>query len=156
MRRGRQGVTLIEMMIVVGILALGAAIAFPAVNSGIEGLRLNAATNGTVEFLNSALNRAERRQEIVEVTVSRSANALTLRTTDPKFIRTMPMPEGVRIVQIHPGRIGEEETQRTYVLYPGGTVPRLGIEIANRKGVHRIVRVDPITGVPQVEAVEQQ
>jgi prepilin-type N-terminal cleavage/methylation domain-containing protein len=149
-----RGVTLIEMLIVVGILALAAAIAFPAVNSGIEGLRLNAATNGTVEFLNSALNRAERRQEIVEVTISRADNSLTLRTMDPKFVRTMPMPEGVRIAQIHPERIGEEEATRSYVLYPGGTVPRVGIELANRKGVHRIVRVDPITGVPQVEAVE--
>ena len=40
-------------------------------------------------------------------------------------------------------------------LYPGGTVPGFGIQLINRKNVERIVRVDPITGVPRVERPEQ-
>jgi len=39
-------------------------------------------------------------------------------------------------------------------LLPGGTVPRIGIEIANRKGTRRLVRVDPMTGVPEVQPIE--
>jgi len=45
------------------------------------------------------------------------------------------------------------DATRRYLLLPGGAVPRLGIEIANRKGVRRIVRVNPMTGVPEVERV---
>jgi hypothetical protein len=44
-----------------------------------------------------------------------------------------------------------EETSRSFLLYPDGSVPRLGVELVNRRGVHRIVHVDPITGVPLVE-----
>jgi hypothetical protein len=33
-------------------------------------------------------------------------------------------------------------------------VPRIGIEIANRKGTRRMVRVNPMTGVPEVQPLE--
>jgi hypothetical protein len=35
-------------------------------------------------------------------------------------------------------------------------VPRFGVELANRKGARRIVRIDPITGIPQVERAAAQ
>ena len=38
-----------------------------------------------------------------------------------------------------------------FMLYPGGAPPRFGIPLINRRNVERIVRVDPITGVPRVE-----
>ena len=79
----RAGVTLIEMVVVVGIISLIVGIAFPAVTSGIDSLRLNAATNSVVSFVNSGLNRAERRQQVVEITISKSENALSMRSTEP-------------------------------------------------------------------------
>ena len=33
-------------------------------------------------------------------------------------------------------------------------VPRIGIEIANRKGARRMVRVNPMTGVPEVQPLD--
>ena len=50
----------------------------------------------------------------------------------------------------------ETDAPRRFLLYPGGAIPRFGVEIANRRGARRIVRVDPITGVPQVERVESR
>lgn len=141
-------------MVVIVIIAIAAAIAFPAVNSGIESLRIKSASDAIVSFLNAGLNRAERRQQLIEIAVSRSQNNIVMRSEDPNFIRTLPMPEGVTIARIHPEVMGgDEEAERRFVLYPGGTVPRIGVEIANHRGQRRIVRVDPITGVPQVETV---
>jgi hypothetical protein len=37
---------------------------------------------------------------------------------------------------------------------PGGVPPRIGVELRNSRGSRRIVRVDPITGVPQIEILE--
>lgn len=153
MRSCKKGVTLIEMLIVVTLVGLIAAISFPSVTAGLEALRLTSASDSIVSFLNSGLNRAERRQEAVEVTISKADNSLSLRSVDPAFLKKLEMPDGVKISRIlpeHPA-LGNDETSRMYLLYPGGTVPRFGIEITNTKGRKRVVRVDPITGVPQVE-----
>ena len=148
-----RGVTLVEMIAVVAIIGLIAAITFPAIGSGLESVRITAAANSVVSFLNAGLNRAERNQQPLEIVVSVADNNIAMHAPDPKpYSRTMQMPEGVTIVRIHPPMAnGAEEPARPFFLYPGGTVPRIGIELANRRGVRRIVRVDPITGVPRVE-----
>jgi hypothetical protein len=143
--------TLIEMIVVVGIISLIVGVSLPAVTSGIDTLRLNAATNSVVSFVNSGLNRAERRQQVVELTISKNENALMMRSTEPGFFRKLEMPEGVSITHILPELPENPDAPRIYMLYPGGTPPRFGVQLMNRKNVERIVRVDPITGVPRVE-----
>jgi hypothetical protein len=64
------------------------------------------------------------------------------------------MPDGVKIVAVWPKLLEEDNQPRRFLLLPGSTVPRLGVEIVNRKGARRIVRVNPITGVPDIERVE--
>jgi len=147
----RQGVTIVEMLIVVTIIGLIAGISFPAVTSGIDSLRLASASDSLVSFLNGAMNRAERRQDVVEIAVSIHDNAVTLATS--RLFRTLEMPSGVTIKAVWPKLPTNPDATRRYLLLPGGAVPRLGIEIANRKGVRRIVRVNPMTGVPEVERV---
>jgi prepilin-type N-terminal cleavage/methylation domain-containing protein len=153
-RSTQSGLTLIEMIVVVAIVGLVAAISFPSISSGIDSLRLTTASDSIVSFLDAGMNRAERRQQLVEVILSKAENAIWLRSVDPSFHRRLEMPDGVTITKIHPEIPGREETARSYMLYPGGTVPRFGVEIANRKGSHRIVRVDPITGVPEVQLLQ--
>jgi hypothetical protein len=36
---------------------------------------------------------------------------------------------------------------------PGGTAPGIGVQLVNRHGAHRLVRLDPMTGFPRVESV---
>jgi prepilin-type N-terminal cleavage/methylation domain-containing protein len=152
----RAGVTLVEMLVVVALISLMVGISFPAITSGIDSLRLNAATNGVVSFLDYGLSRAERRQQVVEITISKADNSLEMRSSEPGFVRKMQMPDGVSIVQVLP-RLPEQpadnpDGKRNFLLYPGGTVPPLGVQLINRRNVQRVVRVDPITGVPHVEA----
>lgn len=145
----RAGVTLIEMIVVLALIAFIAALAFPAVSSGLDSVRLTSASDSIVSFLNAGLNRAERRQTPVEIVVSVTENKLKLFSVDTS--RELTMPEQVRIVRIHPVLPSGEDEERSFVLYPGGAVPRMGVEVTSGKGYRRIVRVDPITGVPQVE-----
>lgn len=149
------GVTLIELMVVTGIIALIIGIAFPSITSGIDSLRLNGAANGIVNFFNSGLSRAERRQQVVAITILKTRNSLEMHSSEAGFARTLELPDGVTIAAVLP-RISEveevDDSPRTFMLYPGGAVPGFGIELINRRNVHRLVRVDPITGVPRVEA----
>jgi len=149
------GVTLIEMLIVVALVGLLAGITFPSVSAGVDTMRLNSATGSVSSLFNEALNRANRRQQVVEVTISKSEGALWLRSTEPGFEKKVTLPEGVTIRSILPEPVQGEEGPRRFMLYPGGVVPRIGVELANARNVRRIVRLDPITGVPRTERVEE-
>ena len=144
-----RGVTLVEMLIVVTIIGLIAGVSFPAVTSGIDSLRLASASDSLISFLNGAMNRAERRQDVVEIAISIQDNAVSLTTTG--LSRKLEMPSGVTIKAVWPKLASNPEAARRFLLLPGGVVPRLGIEIGNRKGVRRIIRVNPMTGVPEIE-----
>jgi prepilin-type N-terminal cleavage/methylation domain-containing protein len=148
------GVTLVELLVVVSLISLMIGISFPAITSGVDSLRLKAATNSVVSFFNTGLSRAERRQQVVEITISKTENALSMRSTEPGFTRRMELPEGVSIAQVLPELPQNPLAPRTFLLYPGGTVPHFGVTLVNRRNVERIVRVDPITGVPLVEQPE--
>lgn len=141
-----RGVTLIEMLLVLTIISLMVGISFPAITSGVDSLRLLSASDTVVSFLNSALNRAERRQQVMEVSISKTDARLTLRSTEPGFIRETALPPGIRITRVVP------DSEHVY-LFPGGTVPRIGIELENQRGVKKLVRVDPVSGVPDVENI---
>jgi hypothetical protein len=144
------------MLIVVALIGLMAGISFPSVTSGLDSLRLAQATDSIASFLNTALTRAERRQQVMEVTISPQENALWLQGAAPGVIRRLEMPDGVSIRRVFPPIPGlPEDALRTVLLLPGGTVPRAGVEIINRRGVRRLVRIDPLTGVPQIERPEE-
>jgi prepilin-type N-terminal cleavage/methylation domain-containing protein len=154
--RGQAGITLIEMLIVVSIIAVAAAITYPSVNSGVDSLRLTSAGDSIISLLNGALVRADRRQELMEVTISRAENTITLRSQDPSYIRRMELPDGVTIARIHPAELGAlDDRERSFVLYPGGAVPKIGVEIQNRRGARRLVQVDPITGAPRITVPDE-
>jgi prepilin-type N-terminal cleavage/methylation domain-containing protein len=150
----RRGVTLLELLIVVSLIGLLVGISYPSVSAGVDSLRLREAADGIAGLWNSALNRAERRQEIVELEIAPAEGRLRLRTSGAGELRGFVLPEGVRIRRLLPETPLEADQPRRFALFPGGTVPRVAIELENRRGLRRIVRVDPITGVPRIETGE--
>jgi prepilin-type N-terminal cleavage/methylation domain-containing protein len=150
--RSRAGVTLIELMIVVAIVGMIAGITYPAVSSGLESIRLYTASDQIAAFLNAALNRVERRQEVIEMTIWPKENSIVLHSTEAGFERKLELPDGVTIEAVLPVLAEDDrKSARQFILIPGGTAPRMAVEIRNRKGARRIVRVDPMTGVPRIE-----
>lgn len=143
----QSGVTLIEMLIVVTIIALLAGITYPSIASGIESLHLRSASDSIVAFLNTAIDRADRRQQAVEIRISPRENGLSARSADAAFARDLYLPPDVRMVN-------PAESKR-FLLYPGGTVPAIAIELVSAGGRHRTVRIDPVTGVPIAEIKPQ-
>jgi len=140
-------------MTIIGLLA---GISFPSISSGLESVRLSSASTSVVSFLDSALNRAERRQEVMEVDISPKDNALWMYAAAPNFNRKLEMPDGVTIAAVLPQLEQPQDAPRRFLLMPGSVPPRIGVELVNRRGARRIVRVDPITGVPQIEVVESK
>jgi hypothetical protein len=77
-----------------------------------------------------------------------------LYSAKPGFERTLKMPEGVTIEAVLPELAEPQEGPRSFLLMPGGVPPRIGVQLRNSRGSRRIVRVDPISGVPQIEILE--
>jgi prepilin-type N-terminal cleavage/methylation domain-containing protein len=151
----RRGVSLLELLIVVTLIALVAGLSYPSVASGLDALRLRSASNAIVGFLNSVLDHADRRQQVVEIRISPKENSMVARAADSSFVRRLDMPDMIQIVSVWPTVQPGLNDPRRFLIYPGGTVPAIGVEIATREGHRRIVSVDPMTGVPQSKVVNQ-
>jgi len=140
------------MLVVCSIIGVIVAISFPSFSAGLDSVRMSSATGMVSSFLNSAVNRAERRQQAVELIVSPKDNLLAMYTSEPGFERKLQMPAGISIQAVP--AIGDEppDSPRQLMLMPGATAPGIGILLANQHGSRRIVRLDPMTGFPRVES----
>ena len=141
------GVTLIEMLIVVVIIAAIAGISFPALTAGLASVRLSSASGSVASFLTSTMNRVDRREQAAAIVISPKDNTLAIFTaaSGEKPESTLDLPQGISIEGDEPRRI---------LLQPGGTVPRVTLILRNDKGARRSVEVDPVTGVPSIRRVE--
>ncbi len=148
----RRGITLIEMLIVVALIALVAGVSYPSATAGLDSLRMRAASNAIVGFLNSALSRAETRQQAVEILISPQEGTLPALRSAGVFRKQLESGSPSRILSVQPALASEEGQARRFLLYPGGSIPRIAIEIGNGTGRARMVSVDPVTGIPQAYA----
>ena len=146
---------MIEMLIVLALIALMTGLSYPSLSAGLTTLRMRSASNSIATFLTVAVDRAERSQQAVELVVSMADNTLTAVSADATFRQRIEISDGIRIVNVLPATLNSTVVAptRSFVLYPGAPVPRIGIEIAGPTGPHRIVAVDPLTGFSRVEAV---
>ena len=152
MRRGAQsGVTLIEMLLVVGIVGLMASLTMPSITAGLDGLRLRSASTTVASALNIAINTADRRQLPVQLSIQPSQNRIVLRAAESRKDQIFDIPPGIKIKRILPSLfLNEEKRDRYIIVYPNGAPPQLIVELENPRGSTRLIQLDPITGVAKV------
>jgi prepilin-type N-terminal cleavage/methylation domain-containing protein len=151
-----RGVTLVEMLVVMAIIGLVVSVSAPSVSAGLDSVRLASATDDIASFLNGAVNRAERRQEPIEMVILPRENRMVIYSNEPGFERELKLPSGVRLEAVLPREDEEPDGGRRLMLLPGGAVPGIGIQVVNERGARRIVRLDPMTGFPRVESVSTE
>lgn len=154
-KRAQAGVTLLELLIVMTLIVLVAGISYPSAAAGIDSMRMRAASDSIVRFLNTAIDRAQRRQQVIEVWIAPKDNVLIARSPDMQFSRRLEVPENFHIASVQPSVPGALPGEpRHFLLYPGGTIPRIAVEIANQNGRKRMVIVDPLMGLPQAGEIQ--
>jgi general secretion pathway protein H len=77
--RDPQGFSLIELVVVLLVLAIAAAVVTPAVGRTVDGVRARAEVGAVAAFLRSAREQAVTRRQALEVVVERDAHALVVR-----------------------------------------------------------------------------
>jgi type II secretory pathway pseudopilin PulG len=145
------------MLVVMCIVGLIIGVTTPSISAGLDSVRLATATSSVAGFLNAAMTRVERRQQPIELVISPRENRIVIYSNEPGFTRDLKMPDGVTIESVLPAELyGEAGGERRILLLPGATAPAIGVQLANRHGTRRIVRLDPMTGFPHVDKVEEK
>jgi prepilin-type N-terminal cleavage/methylation domain-containing protein len=152
--RTRRGITLLEMIVVVSIIGLMVGLSFPSITAGLDSVRMVSATDSVAAFLNAAVTRAQRRQQAVEIIISPRENLIAMYSND--YTRELKLPDGVFVEAVLPAMSESGDMAQRFILMPGGTVPGISIQLANRRDTHRLVKLDPMTGFPRVESVNSK
>jgi prepilin-type N-terminal cleavage/methylation domain-containing protein len=150
-KRSQAGVTLIEMLIVMTIVGVLVGVSYPGIASGLDSVRMRAATDSVATFLIQARTRMDRSQDGVLLTLDKSAGKLEIRGSQPALAKELVLEEGISILRIHPEPPGDPVPVRHVVLTPGAPFPAFAIELLNRRGQRRLIRMDPLSSVPIVE-----
>jgi prepilin-type N-terminal cleavage/methylation domain-containing protein len=140
----RQGVTLIEMLIVVAIIGVVLSISFPAMSAGLASIRLASASGSVASFLTSTMNQVERREQPEAIVVDPHDESLDIYTaaSGDRPADKLTMPQGIAI---------EGDEPRRFVLYPGGAFPRIAIVLKSETGGRKTIAIDPVTAVPHIQ-----
>lgn len=97
MKRER-GISLVELMVVIAVMAIMAGIAFPALGSMVAGNDLNTAQENIIETLKKARGVAISRSTIATVSVSSAARTVQLSVADNSLpAETITLRPGVNI-----------------------------------------------------------
>jgi hypothetical protein len=146
------------MIVVVAIVGLVVGVSFPSISAGLDSVRIVSATDSIAAFMNSAVNRSQRRQEAVEIVIDLRQGRMLALSSQPGYSRELTMPDGIRIEAVISGEavanLDSPEPEQRILLLPGGAIPGVGIQIMSTRGARRIVRLDPMTGYPRVESVK--
>ena len=129
------------MLIVMAIVGLMLGIAYPNVTSGLDGIRLKTSVSRAGAFWAAARQRADRFQEVVQVTIDPAGNQIRALGADSGWKETLPLDGSIRIVGL--------KEPVSYLLYPGTPSPRFELFFAADSGGRSGLRVNLLTGVPE-------
>jgi general secretion pathway protein H len=97
-RRATGGLTLIELVVVMAVLAVAAVLVAPAVRRGSEGLRVRAGARQVAALLREARSQAVAHRRPTRVALERVKRAVTLAWDgDPEPMRRVDLSAGIRL-----------------------------------------------------------
>ncbi len=140
-RAGERGFALIEIVCVLAIIGLLAAIILPAIPRGTSRARLEAYAVEAAAILKMDRNAARNRQQIVATQVSTAQRAIRSGATG----RTMQLPADVVLDTLLANKCGERRTGGTIDFLPSG-MSCGGVLAFVRSGLRYEVRVNWLTG----------
>ncbi len=95
---GRQGFSLIEVVVVVAIIAISIGMAGPRIGAGLGRLELQQAEQSVKSYLQTARVQARREDRGNYVVLDNARHAVELISADMKLVRERKLPSSVSFV----------------------------------------------------------
>ena len=144
----KKGVTLIELVVVMVIIAIGAVLLAPNIGAWLPNYRLRSATRDAVSMLRTAQIKAVSNNTEYQVLFNPGPGTYILqyRDTGGNWVNegaTQTLPPGIQISASFPGNIAN--------FNPNSTSSTGSMMLRNTKGQTRTITLTPATGRIKIE-----
>lgn len=141
-RSSRSGFTLLEVVVVLILMGVAAAVILPSFVGGLKGLELETAGRDLIVQMKHARSEAIAKQKVFRIILR--ANSYQFTNDFGEAIEEFKLPEGVVIES------DEVELPLQISFYSNGRSYAVSFRLKNRQGKQMQVAVDPITGFAKV------
>jgi general secretion pathway protein H len=152
MNRDReQGFTLLELLIVVLVITLAMAVAYPSLSRGTSSIHLRSTARDVLNTFRYAREKAVTEQTGMRVAVDQAKQELVLTDDFGDGSRTYVLPKDVKIQRM--SLAGNEVVQGPLLVrfLPNGSSENIEVLLKSDTGSYLRVVTDPITGGARVE-----
>jgi len=140
----QSGITLVELLIVMVLIAVLTAVAAPSVGSGVETVRLRSSAERIAATFRTAHERAIRTHHYMEVSIDPKSNDVELRDLESGTLSAWEIPNTVTV------KAGQ---RLAFLLYPDGGAQAMQVTLENVRGRQTEITMDPFTLLPAVREV---
>lgn len=141
-----RGFSLLELVLVLLIVGLALAVAYPNLARGTAAFRLRAAGRDVLNMLRFAREKAITEQANMLVTADRDKQQVTLADAVGGGARTYALPDDVKIARMLLSGKEVPETSITIRFLPNGSCETAEIVLQSSSGALLRVITDPLTG----------
>jgi prepilin-type N-terminal cleavage/methylation domain-containing protein len=138
---GQSGITLIELMVAMAIVALMLGIAFPSMTAGLDSIALRTDTDRAATFFSQARLSADRLQQPVQLTSDPGKGELTAISVDGSWEDTLAFSDRVHVV--FPAQ------KQSVILHPSTPAPRYRLLLESERGTRAGLSINIFTGTPE-------
>ncbi len=154
--RHNRGFTLLELILVLFVLVLVAAISYPSLSRGTAAFYLRGTGRDVLNTLRFAREKAITEQTAMTVLADRQAGKVVLATELGDGAREYSLPGDVRIRRLVTGGAEVLEGPLVIRFLPNGSCDDAAIELESSTGGRVLIVTDPITGGARILEQEKE
>ncbi|MCI0419745.1 MAG: prepilin-type N-terminal cleavage/methylation domain-containing protein [Acidobacteria bacterium] len=151
------GFTLLEMLVVLVLLSVLAALAFPAVNRGLATQRLRSDSREIAAVIRWARIKAVREQQIYQVGFEVKANQVDICSADSSYQKVVALSPGIsleRAVRLNQRQEQMSDETAYYFFSPNGVSESFEVILRNERGRRYRIVSDGFSRYPRIEETE--
>jgi len=130
------------------IISLMLGISYPNVTAGLDGIRLKTTVDRAASFWAEARQRADRYQEVVQVTIDPQMSEIRAMSAHSSWKKTFVVEDELSFAA--------PEKESAYMLYPGSPSPQFRLVLETPTGGRSGLKVNVLTGLPELWDGDQE